>query len=201
MKLTYLDMPGRAEPTRLALMLGGVDYEDSRFGFDQFATVKAKQPFQTVPSLEVDGEVLSESNAMLRFAGKKAGLYPTCEMEAFRVDMVVDAVEPPMNKGFGASFEDDKPAARAAILATEVPRCFGGAEKFYAKTNGPFLLGEKMTIADLKVMTVYRMLTEESMFKIGDVEAFKAYPHIQAASKAVLSDPKVAAWVKANPIH
>lgn len=164
--------PRRADPPRATI--GGIDFEDHRIGFDTFSEVCGNQTFKSIPVLEVDGEVMSESGAMLRYAGQKSGLYPADAMDAFKVDMVVDALNDPMNKGFAAAFVGDKEAARAANLSTTVPRYFGGIEKFYAKTTGPFLLGEKMTIADLKVMTVYRMLAEESMFKIGGPDVFSA---------------------------
>lgn len=201
MKLTYLDIPARAEATRLALAIGGVDFEDDRVSFDQFQTVAKQQPFGQIPVLEVDGTVYGESDALLRYAGKVAGLYPKCEKEALRVDMVVDSLESVMGPSLKAAFAADKAAAKADVLQTTLPRYFGAIEKIYAENKGPFLLGEVITIADLKVMSIYRQLTDGGMFAVGEPKALNAYPRIQAAAKAVLAHGKVASWYKKNPMN
>lgn len=54
-RLTYFDLPGRAEPTRLAFAIAGVEFEDRRLSFEEFGALKA-QPntkFQHLPVLEV----------------------------------------------------------------------------------------------------------------------------------------------------
>ena len=78
LKLSYFDFHGgRAEPIRLALAIGGVAFEDHRFGFPEFAEVRKTVPFGQVPVLHVDGVQVTQSDAILRYAGKLAGLYPT----------------------------------------------------------------------------------------------------------------------------
>ena len=42
------------------------------------------------PVLEVDGVSATQSVAHLRYAGKKSGLYPTDDMQALRVDEILD---------------------------------------------------------------------------------------------------------------
>lgn len=39
-KLTYFDGPGRAELIRLIFAAAKVDFEDHRFGFDEWAKIK-----------------------------------------------------------------------------------------------------------------------------------------------------------------
>jgi glutathione S-transferase len=41
LKLLYFDIAGRAEMIRLALHIGGVDFEDVRIGREEFAAGKA----------------------------------------------------------------------------------------------------------------------------------------------------------------
>ena len=47
--LNYLVIPGRGEATRVALAVAGVDYEDKRMNFDEFAACE----FKTVPVYQV----------------------------------------------------------------------------------------------------------------------------------------------------
>ncbi len=74
------DSPGRAEPIRLALTGGHTSFEDERIGSNAFATLIAdsRLPFKCLPTVNVDGEVLDESNAILRFAGKPARFHSKC---------------------------------------------------------------------------------------------------------------------------
>ena len=56
LKLTYFDFHGgRGEPTRLALHIGGIAFEDHRFPGATFPEVRKTAPLGQVPVLEVDG--------------------------------------------------------------------------------------------------------------------------------------------------
>ena len=63
LKLSYFDFNGgRGEPARPALSLGGVEFEDRRIPFSEWASVKPQTPFHAIPLLEVDDEVITQSN-------------------------------------------------------------------------------------------------------------------------------------------
>ena len=80
-KLTYFDIEGVAEPIRLAFALAGVEFEDDRVKFPQWAELKPKTPHGTLPIMTIDdGPVIVQSQAMLRYAAsldKTGSLYPT----------------------------------------------------------------------------------------------------------------------------
>lgn len=52
-------------------------------------------PFGSVPVLDLPGqpERFAQSSAILRYAGKLAGLYPDNLVDALRADMVIAALE------------------------------------------------------------------------------------------------------------
>lgn len=72
LKLTYFDFGGRAQPIRRALAYGDVSFEDERIPGEKFIKRKmgGKLPFGSLPVMEIDGEMVAESDAMLRYAGK-----------------------------------------------------------------------------------------------------------------------------------
>ena len=76
-KLTYFDFHGgRGEPIRLALSIAGIPFEDERITPANWAERKPHARFGGLPQIEVDGETISQSNAIGRYAGILAGLYP-----------------------------------------------------------------------------------------------------------------------------
>ena len=89
LRLTYLDIPGVAESTRLALRWGKIPFDDIRVSYDEVSALRqaGKLPCGQVPTLEVilddngDGnpkssKIYGQSGACLRYAGHLSGLYP-----------------------------------------------------------------------------------------------------------------------------
>ena len=77
LKLTYFDFHGgRGEPARLALSIGGIAFEDDRVQTSDWERRKGDTPFGALPVLEVDGQIVAQSNAINRYVGKLADLYP-----------------------------------------------------------------------------------------------------------------------------
>jgi hypothetical protein len=85
LKLTYFDFDGgRGEPARLALYIGGIAFEDHRISGKDWAAFRDRTPFLAMPTLEVDGRVVSQSNSINRYIGKL-----TDGSEGFYVDPLV----------------------------------------------------------------------------------------------------------------
>ena len=91
-KLTYFDFDGgRAEPLRIAFHAAGVEFEDDRISFPEFGEMRGNWRFNAVPVLEIDGTVVTQSNAMNRYVGKMGGLYPTDDLQAlYKQDCALD---------------------------------------------------------------------------------------------------------------
>ena len=93
-RLTYFDLPGRGEVARLAMFLGGIDFEDRRVTFAEVADGKTRDPLwgysRARGRRRGSGATPMESN---RFVGKLAGLSPTDPWQAALCDEAMDAVE------------------------------------------------------------------------------------------------------------
>jgi len=57
---------GRGEPARLVLYIGGIGFEDYRIASKDWPASRDKTPFLALPTLEVDGKVVSQSNSINR---------------------------------------------------------------------------------------------------------------------------------------
>lgn len=75
-----------------------IPFTNKAFTYDEFKAIASTLPSAALPTLEIlqdDGtkHVVDQSNAMLRFAGKVCGLYPTDPLEALAVDQIIDTIE------------------------------------------------------------------------------------------------------------
>ncbi|MDZ7892979.1 MAG: glutathione S-transferase family protein [Rhodoferax sp.] len=204
LKLSYFDMHGgRAEPVRLALHIGGVAFEDHRFAFPEFAEVRKATPFGQVPTLDVDGTRFTQSDALLRYAGKLAGLYPTDPLQALYCDEVTYVVEEAgakMGPTFRMSGEEQK-AARLALVNGSMPVYLGWLQQRLQAQGGEYFSDGRLTVADLKVFIDVRALNSgrfdhvptdlvervapalnAHMQRIGETPAIKTY-YAQFAAK------------------
>lgn len=152
-KLTYFDIHGgRGEPARLALHIGGIAFEDFRFPFPAFAEVRKATPFGQVPTLHVDGVLVTQSDAITRYVGKLAGLYPTDPLQALLCDEVMDALEDANNKlvpTFGMTGDALK-EARTALVQGAFTLYLGWLQSQLQAHGGQFFADQRLTIADLK---------------------------------------------------
>ncbi|KAK6024243.1 glutathione S-transferase protein [Ostertagia ostertagi] len=89
-KLTYFDGRGLAEIIRQILVVGGSDFEDVRYSFEEFPKHKEELPFGQVPVLEVDGKQLAQSHAIARYLARSFGLAGKSAWEEAIVDSIAD---------------------------------------------------------------------------------------------------------------
>lgn len=155
LKLTYFDFNGgRGEAARIALSLGGIPFEDHRIPIADWPSVREQAPFHAVPTLEVDGEVITQSNAINRYVGKLANLYPDDPMQALRCDEVMDAVEDIVTKvvaTFGMTDEAEKKVAREALANGPMTLYLMRLQEVLTAHGGEYFADDRLTVADLKV--------------------------------------------------
>jgi glutathione S-transferase len=161
LKLTYFDFHGgRAEPARLALAIGGIAFEDYRFSFPEFAEVRKTTPFNQVPTLQVDGVQVTQCDAILRYVGKLAGLYPTDPMQALLCDEVMYVVEEAGVK-LGPSFRmtgEAQKEARQALVNGSMSVYLAWMQSQLLAHGGEYFADKRLTVADLKVFVDVRGL-------------------------------------------
>jgi glutathione S-transferase len=162
LKLTYFDMhAGRGEPIRLALALANIPFEDDRVPFSEWPERRTTTPFHQVPTLEVDGRVLTQTNSISRYVGKLAGLYPEDAMDAARCDEIMDVVEDILHKvrvTFDIEDPEEKRRAREALAEGPISLYLGNLERMLERGGGVYFAGGELSMADLKVFVWVRSL-------------------------------------------
>lgn len=195
LKLTYFDFDGgRGEPARLALHIGGVAFEDHRVTGKDWPAFRDNTPFLAMPTLEVDGQVVSQSNSINRYVGKLSGLYPKDDWQAFLCDEVMDAAED-ISTRIGQTInlpEDVKKRAREELAAGPITRYL---EQFQARlkaAGGEYFADQRLTVADLKVFMLLRWLRSGALDHIPKDLVERVAPQLVRHFERVASYPKVA---------
>src|SRR6266850_6733685 len=154
LKLTYFDFHGgRGEPARLALSIAGIPFEDDRVPGADWPRRKPSTPFGSLPVLEVDGAIVTQSNGINRYVGKLANLYPSDPWQAALCDEIMEAVEDIGSKIAATMFlaDEQKKAQRKALVEGPLPFYLARLQQRLEAHGGRYFAGDKLSVADLKV--------------------------------------------------
>lgn len=196
-KLTYFDFDGgRGEPIRIAFHAAGIEFEDHRISFPEFGEMRKNTRFNSVPVLHIDGAEVSQSNAILRYVGKVAGLYPTNELQALYCDEAMDALEDLSHyivHTFGLEGDALK-KARKKLVDGWLSVYVRGLGDLLTRGGGEFFADGKLTIADLKIFVQTRSLRAGRLDHVPPELVENLAPGLAEHQKRVESDPRVVAY-------
>jgi len=183
-KLTYFNIEGAAEPTRLALTLANVPFIDERINFPDWGALKPKTPYGQLPLMVVNGEtrIRTQGGAMLRYAGKLVPdklLYP--EESLFDIEEAIGVMDDFKNswnpclylsmspqdfgypEGFGKTDEGKAmiKGMREKFVAEQLPTRLGFLAAKIEQNDGKWLApGGEPTIADCYAVPFIRQFTK-----------------------------------------
>ena len=201
LKLTYFDFPGgRGEPARLAMHIGGIEFEDFRFSFDQFSEIRETTPLRQVPTLTVDGQQITQSNGINRFVGKLAGLYPDDNLQALLCDEIMDALEDVTHKlvaTFGMEGEEQK-HAREVLVAGPLTQYLKWIQARLEEQGGQYFIENRLTIADLKVFVWIRSLNSGHLDHISTSLVEEVAPKLNEHFQRIGNTPAIAEHYSKN---
>jgi glutathione S-transferase len=199
--LNYFDFDGsRGEVARLAMHVGGVAFEDRRIPRKEWPNLRDTAPFQSLPTLEVDGQVIAQSNTINRYVGKLAGLYPKDDWQAALVDEVMDAVED-ITTRIGTTFTlegDAKKKAREALAEGSLLRFLQQLDARLKRGGGEWFVEKRLTVADLKCYLWIRWLKSGALDHIPADIVDKNAPLLARHMERVKNHPKIAAYYAAR---
>jgi glutathione S-transferase len=170
LRLRYMEFPGRAQAIRDTLRIGRIDFVDEHLTDDQFRDCRAagEFPFGGIPVLVIETgggtQCVAQSNAILRFAGRLTGLYPVDEpLQALKVDEALGVGED-INCLLEPSLHEDdterKMTMRKVLAEETLPYWMGCLDRLLSANGSTgFIVGNKLTIADLKLYWIIDWLT------------------------------------------
>ena len=200
-KLTYFDIDGgRAEPIRIAFDVAGIDFEDDRISFAEFGEMRQYTRFSSVPVLETDGAAVTQSNAIARYVGKMASLYPGDDLQALYCDEAMDAVEDLLHhtvKTFGLQGDELK-RARAALVDGWLAVYLRGLDELLVRGGGTYFADKRLTVADLKVFVQTRSLCDGVLDHVPTDIVQRTAPRLVEHKERIENDPRVVAYYNAR---
>jgi glutathione S-transferase len=153
-ELRYFMARGRAEVIRLTLEELGIAYKDTRYTSEEWPKHKPNSqifPFAQMPSLSIDGLDLVQTQAILRYLGRRNGLYGDSNVESTMIDLVIGGFED-LGTKYGALVYDSAFEQKRTKYVEEVlPVWLGHFDRLLLRNqNGSgFYVGSKLTIADI----------------------------------------------------
>ena len=194
LKLVYFGVPAKPEAIRLAAHVGGLVLEDEHIDFPTWGSgMKQKVAPQQLPLLHVDGEVVGQNSAILRYVARLAGLYPEDARVALSVDETIDytaEIFTVLAKSFAIKDEDEKKALRATAIAEG-----GDLHKWLSFLDSrlagkKYAVGDSLTVADLVIFTHVHFLVSGFLDGIPS-DALVSFKNLAAHKAVVANHPKV----------
>jgi glutathione S-transferase len=200
--LTYLDINGgRGEPARLALKIGGIPFEDRRIPFKSWPAIKSEMPFEALPVLDADGARITQGNAINRFVGRLAGLYPADPLQAAFCDEAMDAVEDittQIDHTFGIADGAEKKAVRARLADGPISLFLRRFDAMLAERGGKYFADGRLTVADLKVFVWVRYLRSGLLDHVPTDLSERVAPALVEHCDRIRNEPVVAEHYEAR---
>ena len=196
-RLTYFDFDGgRGEAIRIAFHAAGVDFEDNRLSFPEFGELQSGLPFNAVPVLEIDGAPVTQSNALCRYVGKMAGLYPEDDLQALYCDEALGAVEDIDHyivQTFGLQGEEQQQALKK-LIDRHLSVYLRGLDVLLTRGGGQYFADSQTTIADLKVFVQTTSLGSGFLDHVPTDLVEQFAPGLKAHRERISANPRVVAY-------
>jgi glutathione S-transferase len=199
-QLTYFDMDGgRANPIRIAFHAAGIEFEDVRISFSEFMQARAGYRFNCVPVLRIDDVVVTQSNALCRYVGKLANLYPEDDLQAMYCDEAMGAIEDLLHHivhTLGLEGDELK-AAREKLADGWIKVILKGLDELLER-GGDYFADNRLTVADLKVVAITESLISGQFEHIPADIVERVAPRLVAHAERVSQDPIVTSYYAAR---
>ena len=203
LKLYYFDAEGRGELIRLLFAAVDRSFEDIRLDFTQWPEYKTKMLLGQLPVLELpDKTQIPQSVTIARYVARQLGLAGSDDIEAAKIDAVVDT-QMDLNNAFYFRVFTEKDETRKSV---ELEKCFDEnlvqhlanldkLKKAFSQ-DGKHFVGKRLSWADLFVFQSYSALVKalpQMKDKVGD--------YFQALVDTVQSNGSLKKYLDNRPVR
>ena len=150
--------------------------------------------------MEFDGTTVTQSNALCRYIGKMAGLYPDDALQALYCDEAMDAVEDLTARIQPTLFlkGDEQRKARETLADGWITIFLRGLGKLLERGGGEYFADERLTMADVRVMLQTRWLRSGTLDHIPTDIVDRVAPNLVEHQARIENDPIVKAYYESR---
>lgn len=196
-KFQYFDGRGRGEIIRYVFHAADKDFEDIRYDFPTWATIKESTPFGQIPVLTVDGKKLAQSGSIARYLAREFGLAGKTSWDQALIDQYMSLAGDLFKEVIKFYFEKDEGKKKELLNNLEdelYPKFCGFFQNALEKNGGNYFVGSRLTLGDLAVIDIFDTPLHHSP-KLMD-----AFPKLQAHRKRILALPNLATYVQKRKV-
>jgi glutathione S-transferase len=170
-------------------------------------------PFKQMPVLQIDGHVLAQSQAIIRYLARRADIAGTSSVESVQIDMIAETINDTLSLLLGAPFLRSRSVEeweeQSKIVRVKWAKCGHKLEDILQQNNrrgrrsaevgndspatGPFLVGSSMSYADVLAAHLVTWVVEE----LG-ADSVRLFPLLVDLQHFVISLPEVDAFIKSD---
>ncbi|XP_078530064.1 glutathione S-transferase P 1-like [Lissotriton helveticus] len=192
--ITYFNLRGRTETMRLLLADQGCQWKDDFLSIQDWyagkVELKKTAVFGQLPML-ADGDFnLFQSNAILRYLGRKHDLYGKNNKEAALIDMANDGLEDLRLKFYKFFFYEWETSKEKYM--EDLPNQLRPFERLLSQNESGFLVGSTVSFPD------YNLLDLLQSHLIWAPDCLNIFPHLKAFKDTMESRPKLKTYLQSD---
>ncbi|CAJ1952212.1 unnamed protein product [Cylindrotheca closterium] len=204
-KVYYWNMAfWRADALRAALYLQGIPFDNvtDKTEMDELKAQK-KVPFGAFPVMEIDGKILSQTQACATFVGKLGDMYPSNDdpFAQANCDEIINGCTDVTDTVSSTFRAEDKKSAREKLMDPKDGRLYmhlNGLNSVVCKDGSEFACGKdsELTVADLCVWRLYNWFYNGTIDHIPIDWIGTSFPNLKTIYDNVESNEKIQAFKK-----
>ena len=212
MKLTYFNVRGLAETSRILLAIMEQDYEDFRYPLNiidlasfnmeklEFDAAKKEgkllNSLNKVPFLEVDGTVIPQSKAIERYIASQGNMMGNSSLEYARIDSICECIRDFKDAYQRVRKSENKEEEMTKWFTETLPERLGLLEHIVGRENTSFSVGNRLSLADV---VIFVFITQFFDDKIRAMDATNNTTNIRNIVNTVASNENLINWLNNRP--
>ncbi|BFZ10721.1 hypothetical protein BsWGS_13760 [Bradybaena similaris] len=197
-KLVYFNVRGRGELPRLLFHAAGVQFDDKRVEFADWAALKPNTPEGTLPYLCIDDKPFGESLPISRYIARKYNLAGKSDIDQLQADIILNYVDEIRGiisrvRNDKIYTEEQKKELEARVVTGLMPKLLVKMEKRLSESSSGYLVGDALSIADLALFDLIETPLKTSP---GLLDSFS---RLRDHRKKIASYPRIAKYLSTRP--
>lgn len=199
-KLIYFDDRGKADLIKLIFACASNTFEDIKIKQSEWSLYKSFMPFEQLPVLIVNDQMkIAQTNTICRFLANYFGLNGSNDLESIMCDMIVEQLRECADSVIFCMQELDhqkRAQMYSRFQSDTLLKTLNGFEKILTINKSKYIVGSRLTWADLAMVNAWEWLDETSR------RLFDQYDLVKSHYEFIRRIPLVAEWfAKQTPLR